>query len=49
VQHSVAVGENLHGSIALRKNPEDIHDIEIKMSMHFESFGREVIGHYIFT
>ena len=34
--HSVCVGEDLHGSLALRKNPEDIHDIEIKMSMHFQ-------------
>ena len=46
-QYSVPVGETVTGSLALRKNPEDIRDIEIKLSVHFS--GRKIIGHYIFT
>jgi hypothetical protein len=40
---NVGVGDKLSGSIALRKNPEDIHDIEIKMSMLFEKTGRKIV------
>ena len=39
---SVPVGEKVSGSLALRKNPEDIHDIEIKASVAFS--GRRIVG-----
>ena len=39
---SVPVGERVSGSLALRKNPEDIHDIEIKASVAFSD--RRIVG-----
>ncbi len=39
---SVPVGEKVSGSLALRKNPEDIHDIEIKASVAFSD--RRIVG-----
>lgn len=39
---SVPVGEKVSGSLSLRKNPEDIHDIEIKASVAFS--GRRIVG-----
>ena len=44
---SVPVGERVSGSLALRRNPEDIHDIEIKASVAFSE--RRIVGQYIFT
>jgi hypothetical protein len=44
---SIPVGERVSGSLALRRNPEDIHDIEIKASVAFSE--RRIVGQYIFT